>query len=268
MAINWFPGHMARTLRDIQGAQNLDLIIEVVDARAIHISSNPELTLNFKKEILTIALKSDLADLQNVRIPENTIVGSIKDRQFKNKIINAIDNIFVHKITKLKSKGLLVPQFYIMVVGLPNVGKSSLINFLASSNKLIVENRPGVTKTKQLVKINQNYFLYDSPGVLVKKIDNEVDGYKLALIGTIKKDVLPLDEVVSWGYQFLKNNYMNQLESKYGMTENLDFYAFMNLVCEKYKFIRSDLKLDTDRGIDFIFNEMLNGRIAKVNYEK
>jgi ribosome biogenesis GTPase A len=188
---------MARTLRDIQGAQNLDLIIEVVDARAIHISSNPELTLNFKKEILTIALKSDLADLQNVRIPENTIVGSIKDRQFKNKIINAIDNIFVHKITKLKSKGLLVPQFYIMVVGLPNVGKSSLINFLASSNKLIVENRPGVTKTKQLVKINQNYFLYDSPGVLVKKIDNEVDGYKLALIGTIKKDVLPLDEVVS-----------------------------------------------------------------------
>jgi ribosome biogenesis GTPase A len=187
---------MAKTLRDIQGAQNLDLIIEVVDARAINISSNPELTKGFSKSKLTIALKSDLADLQSLTIPANTIIGSIKDKHFKTTIINAIDNIFSQKITKLKSKGLLVPQFYIMVVGLPNVGKSSLINFLASSNKLIVENRPGVTKTRQLVKITPNYFLYDSPGVLVKKINDEIDGYKLALIGTIKKDVLPLNEVI------------------------------------------------------------------------
>jgi ribosome biogenesis GTPase A len=187
---------MAKTLRDIQGVQNVDLIIEVVDARAINISSNPELTQGFSKSKLKIALKSDLADLPSLHPNGNVIIGSVKDRKFKTQIINALDVLLAHKIEKLKSKGLVNPQFYVMVVGLPNVGKSSLINFLGSSNKLLVENRPGVTRSRQLVKINHMYYLYDTPGVLIKKIENEIDGYKLSLIGSIKKEILPISEIV------------------------------------------------------------------------
>lgn len=186
---------MAKTLRDIQGVKNIDMVIEVVDARSINSSSNPELTAGFSKPKLTIALKSDLADTRGVVLASNTIMGSIKDKRFKQKIIDAIYGLMNDKITRLKSKGLLIPQFYILVVGLPNIGKSSLINFLSPNSKLIVENRPGVTRTRQLVKINQNFFMYDTPGVLVKKIENIQDGFKLSLIGAIKKEILPLHEI-------------------------------------------------------------------------
>jgi ribosome biogenesis GTPase A len=196
MPINWFPGHMAKSLRDIQSIKNLDIVIEVVDARCINLSSNLELSKTFHKPKLTIALKSDLADIVVVNSRDDLLIGSIKNRHFKQKIIGKLDAIFSKKKQELKQRGLINPQFYGIVVGLPNVGKSSLINFLATKTKLIVANKPGVTRTKQLIKINNSYFLYDTPGILFKKITNDIDGYKLALVGVIRREVLPLTEIV------------------------------------------------------------------------
>jgi ribosome biogenesis GTPase A len=187
---------MAKTLRDIQSIKNVDVIIEVVDARAIQTSINKELTKTFNKPKLVVALKSDLSDISDIETTDNLLLGSIKNRKFKNQVIQALDNIFLTKKQQLKSKGLIHPQFYGLVIGLPNVGKSSLINFLGTKTKMVTANLPGVTKNRQLVKINDEYFLYDTAGVLHKRIHNDIDGYKLALIGAIKKEILPLSDVV------------------------------------------------------------------------
>jgi ribosome biogenesis GTPase A len=185
---------MARTVRQLKDIKNIDLVLEVVDARAIDTSKNNELTVGINKPKLTIALKSDLADTSSIK-NKNILIGSIKNKSFKAQILAAIYDTFKDKLVNLKRKGLLIPQFYILVVGLPNVGKTSLINLLSSGAKLIAENRPGVTKRKQLIKINENFLLYDTPGVMVKNVETEKEGFTLSLINVINKNILPLNEV-------------------------------------------------------------------------
>jgi ribosome biogenesis GTPase A len=257
---------MAKSLRDIRSIQNIDIIIEVVDARCINLSSNQELSETFHKPKLTIALKSDLVDIVTTNHKNDLLIGSIKKRKFKDKIIEKLDVIFAKKKQELKLKGLVNPQFYGVVVGLPNVGKSSLINFLATKTKLIVANKPGVTRNKQLVKINNNYFLYDTPGILFKKISNDIDGYKLALVGVIRREVLPLAEVVEWGYTFLKNNYSNILHNKYKAISSDSFSDFIQHVGHKFNFVKNNSQIDIDRTISFLYDDWKNN--IKVNYEK
>jgi len=187
---------MAKSIKKIQEVKPLDLIIEIVDARAISSSRNNELIKLFSKPRLTIALKEDLADLNNFKIPDDVMVMSINDIDFKETIMFQLNSFFKNKIESLKQKGLLVPQFYIMVVGLPNVGKSSFINAITSFNtKTNVQNKPGFTRKLQMVKISDNFFIYDTPGIMIKKVDSDEQGYKLSLINTIKREILPINDV-------------------------------------------------------------------------
>jgi ribosome biogenesis GTPase A len=187
---------MASATKKLKEIKPLDLIVEIIDARAIKTSKNEALLKEFNKPKMTIALKSDLSDYKTIKAPKDVIVGSIKDLSFKEKIIEQLYIFFQPKIDSLMKKGLLVPQFYIMVVGLPNVGKSSIINFLgARGAKAIVQNRPGVTRKNQMIKLNDNFFIYDTPGIMVKKITSVTQGYILALLNLIKREVLPIKEV-------------------------------------------------------------------------
>ena len=266
--INWFPGHMARAISEIEKTvKDIDLIIEVIDARATSSSSNEELS-RFNKPILKIALKSDLADLKTVKTNEDILFVNTIDKSLRNKVINSIEIKLSEKKQKLISKGLKNPIFYIMVVGLPNVGKSSLINFLANKNRIVAKNQPGVTRNQNTVKLSDSLYLQDNPGILFKKIKDLNTGYKLALINTIKKDILPLYDVVKYGYEFLNQNYQNQLFKYYGFNNEMSFEQFIDFIGNKKMFISIDNKIDLTRVVDSLFKDFTDCKVSKINYDR
>ncbi|MCQ3907969.1 MAG: 50S ribosome-binding GTPase [Mycoplasmoidaceae bacterium] len=205
---------------------NVDLVIEVVDARAINYSSNKKFE-KISKPFIRVALKSDIADVKSATSANNLIIGSTKNKKFKNELINKIQQFITPLIEKKKAKGIAKPTFYLMVVGLPNVGKSSLINFLASRRLAITGNRPAVTKRQAILKINDQLYLQDNPGIIFKDITEEKEGYILALLNTVKKEALPLNEVVQFGYEFLVKHYLTQLKAYYGFDKDLRYDEFI-----------------------------------------
>lgn len=266
--INWFPGHMKKATDEIKKKLSIiDLIIEVVDARCINSSSNFDLTnLIENKPIIRIALKSDLS-LISEQYTNELIVTNTKNKNNRKKIIDVFYSIFESKINKYKSKGLVNPRFLIMIIGLPNVGKSSLINFLKSKNNLIVRNQPGVTKNQRLVSINENFDLIDTPGILLKNIDNYEIAYKLSLINTIKKEVLPLDKVVKFGFDYLNTHFYQELKEFYKIEDFSDFENFQILVAKRLNYITKNAEIDLKRLEDKLFNDFLECKISKVNYD-
>lgn len=266
-AINWFPGHMAKASKQIlDSINNVDLVLEVVDARAINATSNPIFT-KLNKPVLKVALKSDLADIKNIT-SSNLIVGSTKNKNFRSVLLNAIRTSLAPLLAKKKAKGFAHPTFYLMVVGLPNVGKSSLINFLANKNLAVTGNKPAVTKNQSILKIAEDIYLQDNPGIFIKNIDNINDGYVLALVNTIKKEVLPLKEVLAFAYKYLIDHYIDQFNKYYQLTDKMSFDDFIKWYANKRHFIISNNELDINRTLDSFFDDVVNGRICKVNYEK
>lgn len=267
--INWFPGHMKKATDEIKHKiTDVDLIIEILDARAINVSSNPELLkIANGKPILKVALKHDLSDIStNTGDITNLIIGSIKHLEFKKIILKKIYEILDAKIQRLKNKGVQNPQFLIMVVGIPNVGKSSFINFLAPKNSLKVQNRAGVTKNQTTRKINEYLFLIDTPGVLVKNIVSIEEGYQLAIINCINKDILPMHDVIKYCYEYLYANYCSQLSKYFNFKITDDFVCFIDSLCENYKFKLTGNEFDYDRAYETLFNLISNGHVAKIHF--
>ena len=267
--INWFPGHMKKALDQIKDKIKIvDLFIEVVDSRCVTSSSNDELRkLANNKPILTIALKDDLSNV-NKSQHSNILFGSTKNKNFKKEIINKLYSLLDEKIAKYKSKGLMKPKFLIMIVGLPNVGKSSLINFLKSKNTLISRNQPGVTKSQQIVNINENFDLIDTPGILFKNISDITTAYKLSLVNCIKKEILPIEKVLEFGYNFFIQQDKKALLDYYGIQEPQDYFDFVDKVCEKYKFYNSNKENDMNRFETMIFNDFSLCKFGKVHYDE
>lgn len=259
MAINWFPGHMATAIKEI-GSLKADLIIEVVDARFVDGCRNNIWAHQFKDKFITIALKKDLATIEK---RNDVLFVSLKDKQANRTILDYINSFMQAKIERLKQKGLHKPHFILLVVGLPNVGKSSLINCLARKNIVKVENRPAVTKNIRLIPINDTYSIYDTPGIFYRNVQQDVDGYKLSLIGCIKKEIVPIEEVVQWAFVYYQKKYQKEFYHMFDIAPQIDFDHFLLAVCERYGFVSANKFINA---YNFIYKMLLDNKSFKINY--
>ena len=279
--INWYPGHMAKTKKQIlEDLKLIDIVIELLDARIPISSRNPdihELTKGKKKMILLN--KCDLADekinskwIKKLESEATVILTDSKLGKGINQVLKAINTMMQEEIEKQKQRGRINKTIRIMILGIPNVGKSSFINRIAKKNSMEVGNKPGVTRKKQWVRIGKNQELLDTPGVLWPKFDSEEVALNLAFTGTIKDDLL---QRVDIAYELLKKLYANNKENileRYSITENEgeqietnenSMYELMQIIGQKRGALISGGRIDDEKTARMILEDFRSGKLRK-----
>ena len=280
--IQWFPGHMAKTRRLIsENLKNVDAVIEILDARIPYSSQNPEIRkLCADKPSIILLNKASLAD-PNVtkafvaKYTTDTTVCIETDciSGFGlQKIAPAIKNLCEKKLARYEEKGMIGRSLKAMVVGIPNVGKSSLINKIAGNKKAKVENRPGVTLNKQWVATNIGIMLLDMPGVLWPKFEEATVGENLAITGAIKDDILDIESIAMALCQRLRSQYQNELCARYKLDtlpsfDKVDNYDFLKIIGKKRGFCISGGEIDTERTANMLIDEFRSGKIGRISLD-
>lgn len=276
MNINWYPGHMAKAIREIKEKLNLvDMVIELCDARAPKASINPvvkELVAN--KYYLKVLTKIDLADekcnqeYKQLFDKENIpcVFVNLNNKESIKPITNKIKEVAKPIIDKDIKRGLKPRNIRVMIVGIPNVGKSTLINLLARRKSAGVGNMPGFTKAQKWVH-GEGFDLLDTPGILWPNLTENQSGIKLALIGCIKEEILPTLDLVKYALEYLNKNYHDLLINKYKIE-----YTDANSYLEEFAKVKGHLlknnEVDIMRSALLILNDLKNGRIGKITIEK
>ena len=279
--IQWFPGHMAKARREIaERVKIVDMVIELVDGRAPYSSKNPMFDEIIKnKPRLIVMTKKDLSDSVKVArwmkyyqsLGCQTISVNLKNFNDYQKIISICQETLKEKMEKERQKGLKPRAVRAMVLGIPNVGKSTFINRLASRKATVTGNRPGVTKAQQIIRINNDFELFDTPGVLWPKFESEFIARNIALVGSIKSTILPLDELMIYAFKYIETNYPGSLDTRYGIgTINFDEDwiepTFEKIAASRHlKKVRGET--DYDRVIDIVLKDLLDGVLVKITWE-
>ena len=280
--IQWFPGHMAKTKRLMQEClPQVDLVLELLDARIPYSSKNPEIEqLLGGKPKICVLTKSALADpnvtamwlehyksagITAVVIDNNTGAGI-------DTLADAVKRVMKEKLQRYQDKGMAGRKLKAMIVGIPNVGKSSLINKLAGSKKAKVENRPGVTLNKQWIPTSVGLDLLDMPGVLWPKFEDETVGQNLAITGAIRDQILDLEELAMIMCARLMDVAPKQFMTRYKLTEEetdgLDSYDLFELVGRKRGFLISGGEVNHQRTAEMLFEEFRSAKIGRISLEK
>lgn len=279
MAINWFPGHMVKTKREIQNNLKLvDAVIEIRDARIPKSSKNPDIdTLCAGKPRVILLNKSDLTDPKVTKAWKDSLTNDetivLEVNALKGEGLNAIKpallKLLKEKHDRLKAKGLAKITTRAMVVGIPNVGKSTFINKMAKNNIAKTGDRPGVTKNKQWIKTKLGIELMDTPGVLWPKFEDEIVGLNLAFTGAIKDEIMDTEELALKLVEGLQETNPEELMTRYKLTElhenpldNLDAIA------RKRGAIMAGNQIDYNRIAGIILDEFRGGKIGKISLEK
>ncbi|EHA6440544.1 ribosome biogenesis GTPase YlqF [Clostridium perfringens] len=279
MAINWFPGHMVKTKREIQNNLKLvDAVIEIRDARIPKSSKNPDIdTLCAGKPRVILLNKSDLTDPKVTKDWKDSLTNDetivLEVNALKGEGLNAIKpallKLLKEKHDRLKAKGLAKITTRAMVVGIPNVGKSTFINKMAKNNIAKTGDRPGVTKNKQWIKTKLGIELMDTPGVLWPKFEDEIVGLNLAFTGAIKDEIMDTEELALKLVERLQETNPEELMTRYKLTElhenpldNLDAIA------RKRGAIMAGNQIDYNRIAGIILDEFRGGKIGKISLEK
>ncbi len=272
--INWFPGHMQKARRQMEEQLKLvDIVIELRDARIPRASLNPLLDeLAKNKERLIILNKADLADEEENRKWKEyfdkdyhcLIVDSLGDKLSKT-IVNEVKDICRAKLERAKARGIRKKVLRAMVVGIPNVGKSTFINNIVKKRIAKAENRPGVTKALQWIRLNEDVELLDTPGVLWPKFEDQEAARKLALLGSINDDVLDKEALVFYGLDYLKQNYPGVLKKRYGVEEEGDL---IETIGRKKVWMSTDDQVDHKKTWEMILKDIRGNALGRISYEK
>ena len=281
-AIQWFPGHMAKTRRIMkESLPSVDILINVLDSRIPISSKNPEIeTLSESKPVLTLLSKSSLADpnatakWKNYFKSTNTeclFIDSITGQGI-NEIMPTIREILKEKLARYEEKGMTGRNIKAMIVGIPNSGKSSLINKLAGSKKVKVEDRPGVTLAKQWVPTSIGLDLMDMPGVLWPKFDDKRIGENLALTGAIRDAILDTEELAVILCARLRELYPDLLKTRYKLTdadldEDKQDYEIFEAIGRKRGFLISGGEINYERTATMLLDEFRGSKIGKITLE-
>lgn len=277
MQIQWYPGHMTKARRLIEESLKLiDVVIEIVDARAPAATRNPDFDDLFaQKDRIVILNKSDLADpaftkkwMEHFKATGASVLEFVATSGAKRtKAIELIDKAVKPKVDKLKEKGMN-KTVRAMVVGIPNVGKSTFINRIAGTARTLVGDRPGVTKGKQWVKITPYLELMDTPGLLWPKIESQKAGMRLAYIGSVRDEVIDGEELTMSLLYELNQSVHEKLKERYKKVESgMQPHELLDAVCKSRGFVMPGNRLDTERAASVVLDEFRGGKIAKVTLE-
>lgn len=278
----WFPGHMTKALKEIQDKiKVIDVVLELVDSRAPLASENPELQkIIANKPRIRILTKKDLAnskitDEWKSYFESKGIPTLCLDLNSSNlNIINDLaKQLLQDKFINEQKKGLKPRAIRYLIAGIPNVGKSTLINRLCKKKATIAENRPGVTKSQQWIKINKEMELLDTPGVLWPNFEDKRIGVKLALIGTIKNTILPTDILFSELIKFLSENFPGLLSRHYEIEEIIvideqSIQKIINSIGIKRGYLLGEGKVDENRVMSTVIKDFQNGNLGKISLER
>lgn len=278
--INWFPGHMAKAKRELDSKIKLvDLIIELRDARIPISSANPLFSsLISNKPKLVVLVKSLMADPKITKefVKKLTDEG---DLCLDVDMINSKNVSLIKNYIKLASKpilekrtrqGIINKEIKIVVIGIPNVGKSTFINKLASKSSLNVGNKPGITRnTNTWLRVDKDYLILDTPGILYPKLKDERTAINLALCGAIKEEILPEEYLAYAGISYLKENYPTLLQKRYELLSLAgDVSGIITEIAQKRGCLKKGGELDLTKTYKLILNDIKNARIGAISYEK
>lgn len=278
MNYQWYPGHMTKAKRMMQeNIKLIDLIIELVDARIPMSSRNPDIDeLGKGKARIILLNKSDLADAGLNQEWESFF----KEKGYFVQPLNAksgagIKNIQAlvqesckEKIERDRKRGIINRPVHAMVVGIPNVGKSTFINSFAGKACAKTGNKPGVTKGKQWIRLNRNLELLDTPGILWPKFEDQKIGEHLALIGSINDEILHVDELAVALIRNLKNSYLDLLEKRYNITMDEDAYDTLKKIAIARRCLQKGELPDVDRASSMLLEDFRSGKLGRITLER
>ena len=275
--IHWFPGHMNKALHEVEEkVKVIDVVIELFDARAPKSSINEHLekVIQHKKK-LYVFTKADLADSEQTakwqkhfRTEDSEVlVVNVNDKNSYNSISNAVIRLGKSKWAKEMARGMKPQPIRTMIIGIPNVGKSSLINLLAKRKAAGVQNKPGYTRGEQWIRVNKDFLLLDTPGILPMSYENQEKAANLALVGSIREDILPNNELVAILLKFLKEHYPNALKERFGIEEIAEPKAVLEEIANKRGLLAGSGRLDILKAESLLLKEFKDGLLGRISLE-
>ncbi|MDD6061515.1 MAG: ribosome biogenesis GTPase YlqF [Oscillospiraceae bacterium] len=278
--VQWFPGHMARTRRQIRECLPLvDAVTELLDARIPESSKNPELSaLIGNKPRIVLLNKCDLADAQTTKqwlshfeaMGAGALAVDCRSGKGLNAYHGLVRHILADKIRANTEKGMAGKPLRVMVVGIPNTGKSSFINRMAGKNRAKVADKPGVTRQNQWFAIGNGIELLDTPGVLWPKFDDPKVGDRLAFIGSVKDEILDSELMAVRLLEVLQSDYADRLQQRYGIlpTPDAQPWEVLEQIGRKRGMLARGGEIDTERAANMLLDEYRDGRLGRISLEK